>query len=702
MFRVPAGGRPILGGRTSDSFVAKPLTEGDVKPLARPATSEPLSEAGALSPLATAAREAETEAYQTLLARARRRTGRVPPELIARHILSVTRGGDWPVQRDALEALLRRFAFGRADRVEIVARPRQGRRLGLYATRRAGSPARPYRTLLHRIEPLDGSCDCADFLRSSLGLCKHVLTVLDDVTSRRHGLDEAGREPIPTLSPLRWDPVRPLTGPGHWLARVHWVDGIPGRALRRWFRRGDGGRWTLDAPETPETRLAVVDALLGALGSGHVEPALHALLQDERRRLSREIEGARGLARLREALRSLKQPLYPYQREGVERFLARGRLLLADDMGLGKTAQAIAACHALWHAGRVHRGLLVVPAALKPQWLREWQLFTDAPAAVVDGNPAQRRATFDACRRGFLLGNYEQLIRDLDVVRHWTPDVVVLDEAQRIKNWATKTALTVKRLEAPYRLVLTGTPMENRLDELASIVEWVDDLALEPKWRLAPWHTTPVDGRTEISGARNLDTLRTRLSGCMVRRVRAEVLTQLPARTDTRIPVEMTAEQSEEHDALNMPIAQILGRARQRPLTQAEFLRLMSLLTTQRIISNGLAQLRFEDMWPDLSRIERPTESTLRGLASPKLLEVRELIGQLALAQARKVVVFSQWRRMLRLAHWATRDDLARERVRAAFFTGEEGQKRRRRTSSTFTTTPPAACCSRRTPAASA
>ena len=76
-------------------------------------------------------------------------------------------------------------------------------------------------------------------------------------------------------------------------------------------------------------------------------------------------------------------------------------------------------------------------------------------------------------------------MRDLDVVRDWTPDIVVLDEAQRIKNWATKTALTVKRLDPPYRLVLTGTPMENRLDELASIVEWVDDLALEPKWRLA-------------------------------------------------------------------------------------------------------------------------------------------------------------------------------------------------------------------------
>jgi len=253
----------------------------------------------------------------------------------------------------------------------------------------------------------------------------------------------------------------------------------------------------------------------------------------------------------------------------------------------------------------------------------------------------------------------------------------VLDEAQRIKNWATKTALTVKQLDPPFRLVMTGTPMENRIDELASIVEWVDDLALEPKWRLVPWHTTPADGTIEIGGARNLDTLRRRLAGCMIRRIRKEVLTQLPARTDTRIPIEMTPEQLEEHDALNMPIAQLLARSKRRPLTQAEFLRLMTLLTTQRIIANGLAQLRFEEIWPDLSKVERPTESTLKGLSCPKLLELRELIGQIVLDQARKVVVFSQWRRMLRLAHWATRDVLARDNVRAAFFTGEEGQKRR-------------------------
>jgi SNF2 family DNA or RNA helicase len=219
--------------------------------------------------------------------------------------------------------------------------------------------------------------------------------------------------------------------------------------------------------------------------------------------------------------------------------------------------------------------------------------------------------------------------------------------------------------------------MENRLDELASLTDWVDDLALEPKWRLAPCHSTFQDGLREVTGARNLNTLRARLAPCMVRRVRKEVLGQLPPRTDTRVPVPLTEEQQGEHDALNQPIAALARRASARPLTQAEFLRLMTLLTTQRIICNGLAQLRFEDMWPSLLAARQPTDALLQSLFSPKLVELRELLANVAVAQERKVVVFSQWRRMLKLASWSVSDVLGGAGVRSVFFTGEEGQKRR-------------------------
>ncbi|MBI2828108.1 MAG: SWIM zinc finger family protein [Acidobacteria bacterium] len=120
----------------------------------------------------------ESETYQTLLARAHRRTRGVPADSIVRHVLSVTRGGAWPVQRDALDAVLRRCASTQMDGIRIVGRPR-GRLLGVYSTRRRGSRTPPYRTLLRGIEPLDGSCECPDFLRNSLGVCKHVIAVLE-------------------------------------------------------------------------------------------------------------------------------------------------------------------------------------------------------------------------------------------------------------------------------------------------------------------------------------------------------------------------------------------------------------------------------------------------------------------------------------------------------------------------------------------
>ncbi|MBI4564501.1 MAG: DEAD/DEAH box helicase [Planctomycetes bacterium] len=631
----------------------------------------------ALEPLPVESPASETsEAYQTLLSRAHRKTGSIPAAPLVKHVLDVTREADWPVQREAMEALLRRLSFARKDQLTIADRPPGGRVLGFYATRRKGSTDRPYRTRLDGVDPPRGSCDCPDFLRSSLALCKHLLVILEDIASSPRKL-ELAMESLPTKrAGLAWDPVRPLTGPGEWMERIRWIGAEPPDAdIRSWFRPGGNGDWILKSAcaSDPARRLNLVRDLQRVKR----DPPLHALLAAERNRLNQVILGAHTLKDLRASLRTLKQKLYPYQLQGVEQFLARGRFVLADDMGLGKTAQAIACAHALWQTGRVRRGLILVPAALKPQWLREWQIFTDAPAAIVDGGPEARKEAFRPSTKGFLIANYEQLLRDLERIHAWKPDMVVLDEAQRIKNWATKTAVYVKKLSPPYRLVLTGTPMENRLEELASIVEWVDDQALEPKWRLAPWHATLVDGTQEVGGARNLDTLRARLSGCMLRRIRKEVLDQLPSRTDTRVPVEMTPEQREKHNELNQPIAALAAIGRRRPLTQAEFLRLMSLLTTQRIISNGLAQLEFEARWPSIARMERPEETVLKSLCSPKLFELRELVERLVLEQERKVVVFSQWRRMLRLAHWSIRDLLDRDRLRAGFFTGEEGTKRR-------------------------
>jgi superfamily II DNA or RNA helicase len=630
---------------------------------------------------------ADSEAFQALLLLAERRTGRIPPDRLVRHVLSVTAQAGWPVQRAALEAVLRRLSVAKQDGLVVATAPSSG--LGAFTTRRKGSAVRPYATLLEQIEPLRATCDCRDFVRNSLGLCKHVLTVLAEQpeTVRKPGKGRTRSRP-PRVPRLAWDPIRPLVGLGDWMERVRLVEPSDGAGApatesvpHEHFRRERDGTYVLEAPRDDDAlcRLEIVETLLQAAARRElaVDPPLLALLRREEERLAPVVRGRPDRSGITGALRTLKRRLYPYQRDGVHRFLAAGRLVLADDMGLGKTAQATAAAHVLFRTDKVRRGLLIVPASLKDQWLREWRLFTDVPLSVVDGTPAGRAAVYRSTQRGFLVTNYEQVLRDLDLIQRWRPDLVVLDEAQRIKNWATKTAAYVKTLTPVFRLVLTGTPMENRLDELASLLDWVDDMALEPKWRLTPWHAEWADGKREIVGARHLDTLRARLSGCLLRRGRGEVIAQLPSRTDTVVPVAITEAQAEAHAELDLPIARLAAQARRRPLTQAEFLRLMSLLTTQRIIANGMAQLQFEETWPTLSALGSVDEAALQELASPKLGHIREILTQVVVQQNRKAVVFSQWRRMLTLAHWAVKDVLARAGLRAAFFTGQEKSRRR-------------------------
>jgi superfamily II DNA or RNA helicase len=633
----------------------------------------------------------DAEAYETLLQIADRRTLHIPPEILVRCVLALPGEWGWPVRRAALEAILRRVASIRTQEIAVVQEPRRGP-WGRYVLGRADADGTlPYDVRLASSAPVRGSCDCADFLRGALGLCKHLLAVLEHLARKPRAFGQIMKTPIASsrggeivwdatsAPPASTDPLEALvlTPPQ---PNGHKAPAIP-LTIASLFRATKTGHGSLKTTQgaDPEARIRLVRSLEAHARKAHAaaDPAARAVLAEERARLERVLRLRTAAPQIRQALGRAKRRLYPYQKEGIRRFLAEGRLVLADDMGLGKTTQAIVGAGALYDARVVRRGLLVVPASLKPQWEREWQAVSDAPLRLIEGGAGDRRSIYQSTPRGFLVTNYEQVVRDLDAVIAWAPDMVVLDEAQRIKNWATKTALTIKRLKPDFRLVLTGTPMENRLEELASIVEWVDDRALEPKWRLVPWHSTYADGKQEVIGARNLDLLRKRLAPVLLRRLRSEVLSQLPARQDTVIPVELTAEQREAHDDLNQPIAKLARIVQRRPLTQGEFLKLMALLLTQRVIANGMAQLNFLSTWPEIR--DRPPEPKLiESLAAPKLIEFRELISNLVVTQKRKVVVFSQFRRMLELAAWAVSDLLsAAGGLRALFFTGQEGARRR-------------------------
>lgn len=226
----------------------------------------------------------------------------------------------------------------------------------------------------------------------------------------------------------------------------------------------------------------------------------------------------------------VKHPLLPYQQEGVLHLAFGERALLADEMGLGKTVQAIAACELLAFRRQVRRVLVVCPASVKAEWEEQVGRFTDRAARFVVGLRQQRLAAYRD-PAFFNIVNYEQVLNDAeDINRLLAPDVVILDESQRIKNWQTKTARRVKSLRSPYAFVLTGTPVENRIDEAYSIVQYLDPEIFGPLFRFNR-DFYELDERGRPVGYRNLEEVHHRLRRVMLRRRKAEVEAQLPGRT---------------------------------------------------------------------------------------------------------------------------------------------------------------------------
>jgi superfamily II DNA or RNA helicase len=323
----------------------------------------------------------------------------------------------------------------------------------------------------------------------------------------------------------------------------------------------------------------------------------------------------------------LKVPLYEYQRAGALFAAQAGRCLIADDMGLGKTIQAIAAVEMLARVAGIERVLVVSPTSLKHQWKQEIEKFTDRQALVVEGL-LPRRAELYAATAFYKLTNYDVVCRDLDLIRRWQPDLIILDEAQRIKNWKTRTAQSVKRLESPYTLVLTGTPLENRLEELHSIVEFVDRFRLGPMFRFLAEHQH-VDESGRVVGYRNLSKISETLGPILVRRTKDKVLKELPERMEKRFFVPMTAEQRRHHDENREVVARVVQKWRKYGfLRESDQRRMQIALQNMRMSCNSTYLL---------------DQKTDHGV---KADELAELLSEMLEEQQYKVVVFSQWRRM--------------------------------------------------------
>lgn len=512
-----------------------------------------------------------------------------------------------------------------------------------------------YQVELRSLTDPINSCTCSDYRINRLGTCKHIEAVLHWLT-RKYGskLQAQGRKShtkIEVYLDRRDDQVK-----------VSWPPwGIEHLAMqRRLAPLFDGGGLLRGDP------LTALSALERTLGHAPAPQKKHVRFSAHVSKWYTELDRRAANVRARQVFeadvasgkRSLdvaKLPLYPYQQEGMLHLAFTGRALLADEMGLGKTAQAIAACELLRQLHGIQRVLVISPASLKTEWEEQIGKFTDQSLRIIIGSRPARLQHY-AAPSFFYLTNYEQMLHDADAInQRLKPDVIILDEAQRIKNWQGKIANAVKRLTSRFAFVLTGTPLENRIDEVYSIMQFLDPQVLGPLFRFnRDFYQLDENGRP--AGYKNLDELHRRLKPYMLRRRKLDVEEQLPSRTLNTYFVPMDKEQAvyyEEHEKKAARLASIIKR---RPLTKEEMERLQRELACMRMVC------------------DTPYILDRNCRISPKIDELRQIVNELLTEGDHKIIIFSEWERMLELV----RDLIEKMKLGYARHTGTIPQAQRR------------------------
>ena len=488
-----------------------------------------------------------------------------------------------------------------------------------------GESGETYRVDIVDRSGLHDTCDCPDFLANQLGTCKHLQAVRRAVGSRKDLAAAFARLPVepavPTLA-TRLGGALDLATPGPWADRLGEQVGL--QVSARGIRRVAGKPWPAPGLHTLP-------------GGGQIRITCGAValaLRVDRRNTMQERQKAflAALAEKRVGLDVLRTPLFPYQETGVRHLVAQGRALLSDDMGLGKTVQAIAACEVLRRRGEARTILVVTPASLKDQWAREIERHAGVRAVVLGKGMEGRTAALNSDAPYKVL-NYELTHREISRLKDLDADVLILDEAQRAKNFRTRTAATLRAIPSRFLFVLSGTPVENRLDDLYALLQLADPEVLGPLWRFNfDFHIQNAKGR--VTGCRNLSRLRDRIAPVVLRRRKEEVLDQLPAITEQTRYTELTREQRELEESHRASAAQLLAIAERRALTPAQQKQLQAALLKARQACNALELC----------------DPTRKKQASPKLDEFEALVAEIVSGGSVKILVFSEWVEMLKLA----------------------------------------------------
>ncbi len=471
-----------------------------------------------------------------------------------------------------------------------------------------------YKLTFRDIENQKGYCSCPDYQTNKLGTCKHLMFAFEKfkITDNK------------TLS-------------AHYPFVEIYLDPLNDYKIR-WFY----------PHELPEDVRLLIDLYFTADSTLKEDKTPHFLNFIQRAELHKQIfirpevlnlveenYNTKIIESLQERttpdLSLLKANLYPYQKEGIVFSSYKRGAIIADEMGLGKTIQAIGTALIKKQLFGFKKTLIICPASLKSQWKSEIEKFCDEEAIVVEGFPNERGQIYQRNDAYFQIINYETVLRDGKAINKGDFDFIILDEAQRIKNFETITANAIKSLNKKHALVITGTPIENKLVDLYSIVEFIDPRMLSPLWEFSYQHCYfDHESKNKITGYYNLQELKNRLKKLLIRREKQDVLDQINKVTQIDVPVEMHPVQQDYHAGSAKAIARILIKKFKTPYDM-------------QMITKHLQTMR---MSCDSSYLVDKESNH-----SPKLLELKEiLLEKFDLKNNnRKIIIFSEWKRMLHI-----------------------------------------------------
>lgn len=424
-------------------------------------------------------------------------------------------------------------------------------------------------------------------------------------------------------------------------------------------------RWVMAF--TPEALEALVDNLPDPAVHPDVERTLVDMLQrQEKLDKIRAMSKADHPVKLR--VPGLKGELYNYQKLGVMFALANGLgVLIADSMGLGKSLQFIATALFMKYRGQASSALIIVPPSLKYNWAIELEKWTDEAYVIIDGTPDERVTQWLKDGPFFYVVNYELLLEDLFGGRTYAPkknetqrarverekkkkraqrrarilspvrerlwDIVGIDEAQNIKNIASKRARNVRNLRAKFRIALTGTPLDGRLEELHSVMEFVCPGLLGNRTLFLQRHAD-IDADGHVIKYKRIGEVRKKIQPHFIRRRKEDVLKDLPDKVYSNRTIELTLAERKVYDQL----AKKGHECTEDASAMVAIIRCKQFCDSPALLADALE---------DCEDTSREQISALRAMSESKMEAIKEVLQEVVVDNAHKVLIFSQYAEMV-------------------------------------------------------